>query len=149
MRKGQNLRVALEVTKHLDTNAERYSVIVPGSEEMRNLSAWLKHVFPIASWGRVDWNRVPNNICRKAESTQQQEECVIEICRSHQLRGEVVVLWTNELKPGLRMSLETFLRNVAPLAEEDWDTWIMSEADGWCIEIYHEGEVCFGHQIAV
>lgn len=143
MREGKEPRLISDVIKHLDANAESYSVITPDGEEMKNINTWLEQMFPIASWGRIDWRRVPSSVCDKAEGTQQQEKIVTEICNSNQLGGDVTVVWTNQIKPGLRISLETLLRNLPPIIEEDWDTWIANEADGWCIEIYHDGEVCF------
>jgi hypothetical protein len=42
---------------------------------------------------------------------------------------------------------ETVLRaEMTPLLEVDWDTWILSPESRWCIEVYHEGEVCFGRR---
>jgi hypothetical protein len=69
-----------------------------------------------------------------------------KLCVRHGLHDvEVIVFWSNALRPAIQISVDALLRHAVPIIAADFDTWIISKAKGWCIEVYHEGELCFGY----
>ncbi|MCU0537120.1 MAG: hypothetical protein MUD14_24815 [Hydrococcus sp. Prado102] len=68
-----------------------------------------------------------------------------QIVVKNDLKGSVIILWGNGLKLPLRIKLDVLLKHAQMVFAEDFDTWVYSDRDKWCIEIYHEGEICFGY----
>ncbi|WP_420816049.1 hypothetical protein [Longimicrobium terrae] len=122
-----------------------YTVLVPGTDAHSQAEACLTSRFPIAEWGRVDWSRVSHSICRPWESLESASLLVNEIAAHVPLKKEnAYVIWTNALRPILHVPVRALRSNLLPLMEIDWDMWIVDDAGKWCIEVYHEGELCFG-----
>jgi hypothetical protein len=122
-----------------------YRLLPPDAAEHQQSVAWLERAFPIASWGRIDWERVPEH-----RQLVWHEEGELVRALSKLIRGaahestEVLVLWTDASKPLLALAAREVLRHAADLLDVDWDAWILCPAENWCIEVYHEGEICFG-----
>jgi hypothetical protein len=133
-----------EIIQVLDFHREKYFVLPP--DESSNATAWLERTFPTATWGRILWSLIPGSNCRTwKDKWKDLPQVFVELCDAHNLQNpEVIIAWTNSLKPALRMSLDVVQRHAIPIFEMDFDTWVICESPGWCIEIYHEGEICFG-----
>ena len=131
-----------EVVNHLRQVGETFNLLQTDSQEAVIASEWLKKNFPIASWGRIDWPKVPNSSCitwnNDSELLLAFQRILVESKLNEKLEISVIVLWTNALKPPLQINLDTFLKYANAMFEEDWDTWVYSESDNWCIEVYHE-----------
>jgi hypothetical protein len=60
----------------------------------------------------------------------------------------VAVMWSDGLLPMLVIPISAAAHHAEGILMVDWDTWIF-DADAhsdarWCIEHYHEGELCLG-----
>jgi hypothetical protein len=133
-----------EIIQTLDKAQEQYVVL--SSEETDNTTAWLEQAFPIATWGQILWPQVTQKSCHTWQNKWQDlPQILTKICDTHDLHNpEVIIVWTNALKPALRMSLDAVRRHTRSIVEMDFDTWMICPREGWCIEVYHEGEICFG-----
>lgn len=127
-----------------DKNKDRYNIFLPKSQKNELINEYLKTNFPIASWGRIDWDKVKNHTIYNTNNHEQNIQSIIKICKKYNLKGDVFILWCDALKPCFRLNLETALKYVSEIISEDWDTWFINFDNQWCIEVYHEGEVCFG-----
>ena len=143
--------VNLRVTDYLIQAGETFNLLQTDSQEAIIASEWLEKNFPIASWGRIDWPKVPNSSCitwtDDSELLLAFQRILVESKLDNNLEITVIVIWGNGLRPSLQISLDTFLKYANAMFEEDWDTWVYSESDNWLIEVYHEGEICFGRYI--
>lgn len=136
------------VTNYLIQAQEEFTLLMPDSEEGIAASEWLESNFPIVSWGRIDWNAVRESSLKTwddfPELLSTFEKLVSENISKNKLSNSVVVLWGNASTPGLRIKLSVFLKHLEAMLEEYSEAWVYSEEDKWCIEVYHEGEICFG-----
>ena len=143
--------VNLRVTDYLIQAGETFNLLQTDSQEAIIASEWLEKNFPIASWGRIDWPKVPNSSCitwtDDSELLLAFQRILVESRLDNNLEITVIVIWANGLRPSLQISLNTFLKYANAMFEEDWDTWVYSESDNWLIEVYHEEEICFGRYI--
>jgi len=111
---------------------------------------WFESNFPITEWGRVDWAKVRGCLCSRWEDLSEASEQInLLVSQQGSTLGWSYILWSDATKPMIRVP-ETVLRaEMTPLLEVDWDTWILNPESRWCIEVYHEGEVCFGRRALV
>lgn len=137
-------RLIQEVLDELSSANEIYRVLSP--DESDAALAWLANHFPIASWGRILWSDVPASVCVPwAEKGEELEYAFRAMCQTQYLADPaVIVAWSNALAPAVQTSLAAVCRHAQVIFDADFDTWIMCETHGWCIEVYHEGEHCFG-----
>lgn len=140
-----------EVVNYLIQAGETFNLLQTDSQEAVIASEWLEKNFPIASWGRINWPKVLNSSCKSWNNDSELllafQRILVESRLDNNLEITVIVIWSNGLKPSLQINLDTFLKYATAMFEEDWDTWLYSESDNWCIEVYHEEEICFGRYI--
>jgi hypothetical protein len=140
---SDNRRLIQTVLDALDARGEQYRVLY-GSESEDAVS-WLEQAFPVATWGRILWDKVPSSRCTRWATLSDLEHRLRECCERESLDDlVVVVVWSNALRPGLELSLSSAVRHATPIFEADWDTWVLCRVEGWCLEVYHEREICFG-----
>lgn len=144
MTNGRNL-LEEELLSDLDENKAIYSNYKFASEKSKSLLNWFKSHFPIAWWGRVDWKSIDDYTNHTWSDTEDVKRIVRQFIKTNQLKGNILIFWSDASLPVLEMDLQTAFDNIEPIVEIDWDTWIFSPEEGWCIEIYHEGEICFGY----
>lgn len=143
MTRGSDLRLIQELLASLDVGREQYRVL--SSAECERAVAWLKDHFPIALWGRVIWSEVPDSTCVAWSNFEERASLFAQLCERLDLDNpQVTVMWSNALRPCIEIALEGARRNAEQIFDADFDTWILCPIDGWCIELYHEGELCFG-----
>jgi hypothetical protein len=143
-----NQRLIQEVLEALNTAHEEYTLL-SANEYAAVVDNWWQQSFPFASWGRVLWEEVPNSVCIAwSEKWNDLVHSFQTLCSEQKLLNPtVVIVWSNALKPALSTSLDAVRRHAAVIFEADFDTWIICQTDRWCIEVYHEGELCFGRAI--
>ena len=107
---------------------------------------WLENNFPIASAGRIKWQEVPESLCIKYSDYSQLLSAFEKIVAQQQLENNLnlIVSWTNALKLPIQIDMKVLKKYAEEIFAEDWETWICNEQNGWLIENYHDGEICFG-----
>lgn len=142
--------IAPESARHLE-NAREVFQLLNTDAEARNTTDWIEKHFPIASWGRINWEQVPN--CIRKYWHHQDDFLPLyfrEIVDNEHLKGNVTISWTNALRMPIYLDIEIALKYAQTIFEEDWDTWIFSVESNWCLEVYHdEGEICFGYSALI
>ncbi len=132
------------IVAHLIKSNEKFKLLEANNQEAVSASEWLENNFPIAPWGRVAWDKVPDSSCTALTDSSELPLAFEKIVLENELNGDVTVLWTNALKSPLELDLTVVLKYSNLFFEEDWDTWIYSNKDEWCIEVFHDGDMCFG-----
>ena len=134
------------VLESIRDNGDEYVLLKADSPEAKIASGWLEENFFITSGGRLDWDSVPDKVCKKWSSISDLLCVFRNLFGEESIKNEdVFVLWTNALKSILKLRMSTVLKYDKMILEEDWDTWIYSERHKWCIEVFHDGEICFGY----
>ncbi len=135
----------MEAAARLGLAPARVELLAPDTAAHRLVDEWLRTRFPIARWGRIDWAGVPGSTRATWDFPADAGEEITRIVASlPPAEGDVHFVWSNALRPIARLPRSVLASDVSPLLELDWDTWILALDEGWCIEVYHEGEVCFG-----
>ncbi|HEX8695879.1 MAG TPA: hypothetical protein VF746_25915 [Longimicrobium sp.] len=129
----------------LERDGVAYRLLPPEDAEHRAAQERWERAFPVASWGRVDWEKVPGSTRLAVHDYDAAGERVRELLAGAARPGEPVwVMWSNALRPMLRLPAAAVAKHAALVVEVDWDTWIFDGEPAWCIEHYHEDELCFG-----
>lgn len=128
----------------LKLTGENYRLINRSDVEYEAVASWLETTFPISSWGRIDWGRVPDARCSSWSSTADLVYQLQQLADFPKVQHEVAVMWTDDEKPLIMLPFRAVLRHAARVVEVDWDCWIFDPNDAWCIEVYHEEELCYG-----
>jgi hypothetical protein len=136
-----------EVLDEFDAMNEAYRLIIDQSHE-QSVMQWFTDLYPFVSWGvgRISWPDIPASVCRNwSDHPEQLPKFLREITVRERLADAVVfVIWITSSRPILETTLAVVQRHAAAIFDADLDTWIVCQSDGWCIEVYHEGEICFG-----
>jgi hypothetical protein len=126
----------------------RVDVLPPEDAEHRARQARLEDAFPFVTWGRVDWPRVPDHAILRTEDPDRLAGRVREWLEKVGDADRVAVMWSDGALPMLVIPTAAAAERAEEILMVDWDTWIFdAESDGaarWCIEHYHEGELCLG-----
>lgn len=140
-----------EVVNHLKNAGEEFEVVNITTAYLNDLisrrtTQWIEKNFPITSWGRINWEEVPNCTCRLWENDYSKIVSYFqEIVKTNCLDGYVQIEWDNLLLRPLYLKIDVVQRHIEYITEQSFDTWIYSPYFKWCVEIYHEGEICFGY----
>ena len=111
-------------------------------------ACWLEGKFPIVSWGRIDWDKVDSKYIINYDDYEDQINKLKRLIKEKIKAHYVYVFWSSaDLNPIL-VERSELVKNIAPIIDEGCDTWIIpadKNSEDWCIEVYHEGEICFGY----
>lgn len=133
-----------DVTTAIDAAGGAYRLLTV-AEQARIDHWWAQH-FPFASWGRIQWSALSYHVCH--QWTTKWDDLVDTfqaLCDAEGLENpEVVIIWSNALRPALACPFHVVRDHAAAVFETDFDTWLLCPSQAWCIEVYHEGELCFG-----
>ena len=107
---------------------------------------WLESNFPIAFAWRIDWEKVSESVCFKYLDDSELLLAFERIVAQQQLEDNLnlTVSWGNALTLPIQVDMEILRKYAESIFQEDWETWICNERDGWLIENHHDGEICFG-----
>lgn len=124
----------------------QYLVIEAQSPAEIALVDWVERAFP---WGfsQIDWARVPSGRCTKWTELDNLVAAFKELVSAFDASTPVVVMWANGLCPSLAMRLgdvKLTAREIFEEHETSMDVLVFCQADGWLLEMHHEGTLCLG-----
>lgn len=137
-----------ELLTQLDLESANYKIIWTELTFFNPASHWLGEKFPIAWWGRVDWDKVDSCIQEKgfvADDENLDQKFKQIIVTQNLGNPNVMILWSDANTPSLELSLLIVAKCADLVFQQSWDTWIICPQENWCIEYYHEGELSFGY----
>lgn len=105
--------------------------------EVYNLMAEL---FPITSWGRIDWEKVER---------KQRLQCsnILFKIEDVDLDAEVYIIWDEVTLPAVKTNLKKVLSVIDDVTAVSFDTWIFCHEDKYVIEFYHESDIQIGWKL--
>jgi pimeloyl-ACP methyl ester carboxylesterase len=125
-----------------------FDVLGKGSPEEAAAVAWL-NTFPIEPWGRIGWSRVKNADCREWVTWDDMIRTYGDLLDRvqddlRQTDAPILLVWFDAGLPVVRVPFAALRACGAEILDEDFDVWILCPLQRWCIEKYHEGELCYG-----
>ena len=133
---------APSIVNDLQESGETFELL--SSQDSTLNTEWIKNNFSIASWGRIDWSKMPESVCTRYGDDSKLVTAFEKIVAERKLGGTLVISWSNASTLAIRISMEVLRKYAEDIFYEEPDTWICNEQDQWCIEHYHDGEICFG-----
>lgn len=139
-----NPELIKDVTNALEVTGFSYRLLAEAERDA--LDRWWQTHFPFASWGRIQWSAVQYHVCQEwTERWKDLPDRFHALCEAEHLQDpEVTIIWSNALRPVLHCTLRAARDHAVTIFEADFDIWIVCPSQQWCIEVYHEGEICFG-----
>ncbi|PZO39867.1 MAG: hypothetical protein DCF19_13360 [Pseudanabaena frigida] len=146
-RTRSQLEAAQKLLIELGIPLESCDIFLPKTPDCDRLETWLSKSFPW-SFGQINWTQVKGSICLNWHSYDEVDSIFHQLCQSQQLGNSVInAMWFSAHHPVLEMQMELVRASLTKILVEDWDTWVFDPAAGWCIEIYHEGSICYGKPV--
>src|SRR5690606_34111997 len=126
-----------------------FDVLARGSTDESSVIEWMENAFPIQPWGRVNWSGVKHARCRSSktwEEMRQAYEALLDQVEAERREpsAPILLVWSNAARPVLRVPFAALRACGAEILDADFDVWLICPTEGWCIEKYHEGELCYG-----
>ncbi|MGL5804756.1 MAG: hypothetical protein ACRC2R_07710 [Xenococcaceae cyanobacterium] len=133
-----------ELLAHLKAKSIAYKIhIAEDATETTDADLWLANNFSFCWWGRIDWQKVPERSQKFWSSCSDIITNLQQLAIEQQLGDPLIFLtWDGQIV--IELKLSALLEAGEILFYGNWDNWIFSPEYGWCIECYHEGELCFG-----
>lgn len=129
----------------LDAAGEPYRLHMPGSAGERAAISWLHRAWPWRSWGQICWIEVADSVCVSWSSREELAAAFERTCAGQALGNPtVMVMGVTSSHPTIELPLDAARRHVSPIFQADRDTWVFCQSEGWCFEIYHDDDLCFG-----
>lgn len=123
------------------------AVLPPGDGGHLARQARLEAAFPFVFWGRIDWASVPGAEIVRTEDTDAIVARIRAWLAADGASGELCVMWSDGGLPMLVLPASAVSHHAEEIVMLSWDTWIFPPDAAWCIERYHEGELCFGRGV--
>lgn len=138
----EKLHRVKQITEILELFPEKEKVDILDESGSDTVTRNMTGCFPIASWGRIDWDRVDNNIVLTSEDLFT----IPAVLSNHSLDTSVpVYLIASEYNsPVVKTSLSTILENVEDVMYMGPDQWIYIPDLKYVIEFCHDGEITIG-----
>lgn len=144
----QQLSEKQELLAQLDTESAPYQLIWADSPTTEQPLHWLTQNFPIAWWGRIDWRLMPDPIEDRWLDYPDLANKFRRLMLEQQLFDPtVLVTWSDASSLSLSLNLSTVARHAELVFQASWDTWVICTNPSWCIECYHEDDLCFGRKL--
>ncbi len=134
------------VLKALARRQIQYRVVDAKSSEEKALIDWTEKSFP---WGfsQIDWAKATPHKCTEWTELDDLVLAFEKLVSEFDATTPVVVMWANALCPSLAMPLGDATRTAREIFEEhetSIDVLVFCQAQGWLIEMHHEGTLCLG-----
>lgn len=134
------------ILTELATRGIAHQLIPALSVEDTQLTDWIECRFPIVH-SQVDWTKIARHECFEWNTLDDLLPTFLALTRSLNPGTQVVVMWANALSPSLKIrlgDLNLIAKAIFEEHETSTDVWVFSQREGWLIEMFHEGTVCFG-----
>lgn len=143
-RAGGSLKRIPRVVSALTSQGSLYRVIEAQSPEAEAVADWIESHFPIIGV-QIEWAKVSSSRCIEWSETADLMKAFASIAQDLPRKTTMIVTWSDALYPSLEMPLSEVEKAAPAIFESSFDTWIVCESENWCIEVHHEGTICFGY----
>lgn len=132
------------VISALKSDSCRYRLIQAQSPEANAVADWIQSQFPIIGM-QIDWAKVASSRCLEWAETTDLVKGLATLIQDLPPGTPVIVTWSDALYPSLEMTLSEAAKVAPEIFETTFDTWIVCQSENWCVEVHHEGTICFGY----
>ena len=114
--------------------------ILPSSEAAKISDLFIK-IFPMTSWGKIDWSKIE----KKAKvSSPSQIITSLEKLLNSKIDKSVYIEWSEGDLPAIQTNLEAITNNFDDVTSVAFDKFIFNLTDGYIIEVLSSGEITIG-----
>jgi len=123
-----------DVIDSFEENQCPYELVMPDAEEYGRISRWIEETYQV-SFSRIDRKMFPDGDWREWSEWEEVIGRFMDLTKEHGLmEHSVEISWSDKNKPSLKATMECVVKNCEAVLGEDWDVWITSMANGWCIQ---------------
>jgi len=115
--------------------------IIQDIQEQEKLISKLVELFPLTSWGRIDWNNV-----EKKQTINSIEELIPILKKRKKAFDCVYIIWDDGGIPTVQSNLQPIVEHLEDVIAVALDTWIYCPSEGWVVEFHHDGEITLGFE---
>jgi hypothetical protein len=135
-----------ELLTALDNNGLYYRIIEKEGDEEKKLNNWLETKFPMQSYACINWNIVKDSVIYHWDSWDEMRFSLKKILDSIKNEPDslIYIVWADASFPLFEITFRALSVIGEIILDEDFDVWLVSLKDNWCIEKYHEGTLSFG-----
>lgn len=118
--------------------------------ESDEISAWLEASFPMAAWGKIDWEKVSDSHSLEWRSPEEVLKAfrymynALGLERSMKSETIIFVIWSNALDPILVLQWDGFIAHKEEVLRADSTLWVICKEKNWCMEKNGVGTFSFG-----
>lgn len=114
--------------------------VIALEEEQEKIMNEFCERFPIAWWGRIDWNAV-----EKKYPIVYVSDIVDALKKENKTGDEpLYIIWSHGDDPMIETTLEEVLRNLEDVEPVSPDKFLYCPTEGWVLEIFHDGDITLG-----
>ena len=114
---------------------------VLNNQQTKTIIETMNKLFPINSFGGIDWNK----ICNKKKIGSVQE--IIDEIKINKLNEyDIYIIWDDATLPALKAPIALILSYIDDVTAVSFNTWIYCKDKRFIIEFYHEGEITISYK---
>lgn len=121
---------------------KNYKVTIMDMTSSEQIEQQMTSIFPIASWGRIDWKQVEDKI--ELAKTDREKLPAVLCERTINLKENVYVIAGIVGYPVVETTFEQVLLVIEQIYELGPDQWIFSKDQQKVIEFTHDDEILLG-----
>ncbi|SFC39147.1 hypothetical protein SAMN05443252_103192 [Bacillus sp. OV322] len=135
----ERMRLVAEVLNSFDIRDDVFPLTKEDGDLIMNEFV---QTFPIAEWGRIDWEKVKNKVKIKDWNTGSIKD-VLRI-QGFDLTQQAYLLYSSGDFPFVKTSVQRILSNFEELTWIGWDQFIYCPTSRYVIEYFHDGDITIG-----
>ncbi|WP_409303983.1 hypothetical protein [Peribacillus sp. SCS-155] len=138
----EELHKEQQITEILEVFHEKDKVDILDESESDRITSNMTSCFPIAFWGRIDWEKVKNKLVLTSEDILTIPAVLSNL--SLDISVPVYLIAGEYNSPVVKTSLSTILENVEAVMYMGPDQWIYGPDLKYIIEFCHDGVITIG-----
>ena len=133
-----------DLTSFFDSKNIGYNLILDDLEDEFSSRGWVYRNYTFHLWARINQEGLNGCCVLNINNYQGCTEIVKDLISKNKFSADYVyIFWTDADRPLLKVKFKDFINYAYEIFEEDWDTWVFSPENNWCIEYHHDGELSF------
>lgn len=121
---------------------DKEDVVILDENESDKIESNMTECFPLAFWGRIDWEKVRNKIILTTKDIHLIPSLISN--QSFDTASPVYLIAGEYKYPVVKTSLLTIMENVEDVMYIGPDQWIYSPSFRYVVEISHDDEITIG-----
>lgn len=131
-----------QITELLEVFPNKENLVVLRKEEWLKMEDTLIQSFPVASWGRIDWDKIDNKIELRSNDYIMIESILKE--KGLNILEPVYFFFGDGPSPWLKTSLLKIFESLEDITWYKGDRYIYCDSPKFIIEFFHDDKITIG-----